>query len=150
MSDQLKNMSLETLLIHADREVNTTSAVTAPIYQTANFAASSPEDFVERSSRPRHSEFYTRYGSPNAEQVETVLARLEGAESALLAGSGMAAISVAVLGLIEQGQHIVAQTSHYGGTVTLLRDILPRFGVTVTRVDQRDTAAFAGAMGSNT
>ncbi|HEY6972527.1 MAG TPA: aminotransferase class I/II-fold pyridoxal phosphate-dependent enzyme [Candidatus Angelobacter sp.] len=150
MSDQLKNVSLETLLIHADRELNTTSAVTAPIYQTANFAGSSPEDFRERSSRPRHSEFYTRYGSPNAEQVETVLARLEGAESALLAGSGMAAISLAVLGLIEHGQHVVAQTSHYGGTVTLLRDVLPRFGVTVTRVDQRDTTAFAAAMRPNT
>jgi len=150
MSDDLKNLSLETLLVHADRELNGTSAVIAPIYQTANFAASSPEDFLERSSRPRHPEFYTRDRSPNGEQVEAVLARLEGAEAALLVGSGMGAITLAVLALVEHGMHVVAQTSHYGGTLTLLRDVLPRFGVTVTQVDQRDTAAFAAAMRPNT
>src|SRR5215467_8608004 len=150
MSDDLKNLSLETLLVHADRELNPTSSVIAPIYQTANFAASSPEDFLERSSSPRHPEFYTRDRSPNAEQVEAVLARLEGAEAALLVGSGMGAITLAVLALIEHGMHVVAQTSHYGGTLTLLRDVLPRFGVTVTQVDQRDTAAFAAAMRPNT
>jgi methionine-gamma-lyase len=71
--------------------------------------------------------------------VETVLAALEGAEAAMLAGSGMGAISVAVLSLVEQGTHLVAQTYHYGGTPSLLRDLLPRFGVQVTQVDQRDT-----------
>jgi cystathionine gamma-lyase len=85
------NLSLETLLNHADRDGNETSALSAPIYQTANFAGDSPEDFLERSSRPRHPQFYTRYRSPNGAQVETVLARLEGAESALLVGSGMGA-----------------------------------------------------------
>lgn len=150
MDDQLKNMTLETLLIHADRGCNRTSAVAAPIYQTANFAGNSPEDFLERSSRPRHPEFYTRYRSPNGAQVEAVLARLEGAESALLVGSGMGAVTLAVLGLMEQEMHVVAQTSHYGGTLTLLRDVLPRFGVAVTQVDQRDTAAFVSAMRPNT
>jgi methionine-gamma-lyase len=148
--DTLKNMSLETLLIHADREWNKTSAVSTPIYQTANFAGHSPEDFLERSSRPRHTEFYTRYRSPNGAQVETVLAKLEGAEAGILVGSGMGAVTLAMLGLIEHGMHVVAQTSHYGGTLTLLRDVLPKFGVTVTQVDQRDTAAFAAAMRPNT
>ena len=150
MADQLNNASLETLLIHADRELNPTSTVAAPIYQTANFAGKSPEDFFERASGTRRPDFYTRYRSPNAEHVEAVLARLEGAESALLVGSGMGAISLAVLGVIEQGMHVVAQTSHYGGTLTLLRDLLPRFGVAVTQVDQRDTSAFAAAMRPNT
>jgi len=66
MDDHLENASLENVLIHADRELNVTSAVAAPIYQTANFAGSSPEDFLERSRRPRHPEFYTRYRNPNA------------------------------------------------------------------------------------
>jgi len=150
MNKDLKNSSLETVLIHGDRELNMTSAVASPIYQTANFAGDSPEDFFVRSSRPRHPEFYTRYRSPNAAQVEAVLAKLEGAEAALLVGSGMGAITLAVLALVGQGMHIVAQTCHYGGTLTLLRDILPRFGVTATHVDQRDTAAFPAAMRPNT
>lgn len=150
MDEQRKNASLETLLLHADRELNSTSAVVPPIYQTANFAGDSPEDFVERSSRPRHPEFYTRYRNPNSAQVEMLLATLEGAESAMLTASGMGAVSVAVLALVEQGMHVVAQTSHYGGTLTLLRDVLPRFGVVVTLVDQRDTRAFEAAMRPNT
>ena len=150
MDKHLKRASLETLLIHADREFKTTSAVAAPIYQTANFAGNSPEDFLERSSRPRHPEFYTRYRSPNAAQVEVVLAKLEGAEAALLTGSGMGAVTLAVLGLIEHGMHVVAQTCHYGGTLTLLRDVLPRFGVTVTQVDQSDPAGFAVAIRPHT
>src|SRR5215467_9115039 len=109
MSDDLKNLSLETLLVHADRELNPTSSVIAPIHQTANFAASSPEDFLERSSRPHHSDFYTRDGSPNAKQVEAVLARLEGAEAALLVGSGMGAITLAVLALIDHRNSVFEQ-----------------------------------------
>ena len=66
MDDHLENASLENVLIHADRELNVTSAVAAPIFQTANFAGSSPEDFLEGSRRPRHPEFYTRYRNPNA------------------------------------------------------------------------------------
>lgn len=150
MNAHLQNIALETLLIHGDREWNKTSAITAPIYQTANFAGDSPEDFLERSSRPRHPEFYTRYRNPNAVQVESVLAQLEGTEAALLVGSGMGAITLAVLALIQHGTHVVAQTNHYGGTLTLLRDVLPKFGVTVTQVDQRDTKAFAAAMRRNT
>lgn len=150
MKDHMKTDELETLLIHADREWNSTAAVVSPIYQTANFYGASPDDFLERSSDPRHPEFYTRYRNPNAAQVETVLAALEGAEAAMLVGSGMGAISVAVLSLVEHGGHVVAQTNHYGGTLNLLRDLLPRFGVQVTQVDQRDTDAFAKAMQPNT
>ena len=144
--DRSNRPTVETLLLHADRELNTTSSVVPPIYQTATFYASSPEDFLERSSTPRHPEFYTRYGNPTVAQVEKVLASLEGTEDAMLTASGMGAISVAVLSLVGQGKHVVAQTSHYGATINLIRDMLPRFGVAVTQVDQRDTNAFEKAM----
>src|ERR1700693_1241745 len=100
-NEHMKSAELETLLIHADREWNMTSAVVPPIYQTAIFSGIPPDDFLERSSRPRHPEFYTRYRNPNCAQVETLLAALEGAEAAMLVGSGMGAISVAVLSLVE-------------------------------------------------
>src|SRR5438045_3770998 len=116
MDPLITSFALDTLLLHADRSLNGTAAVVPPIYQTANFAGSSPQDFLHRSSHSRHPEFYTRYRNPNAAQVETVLAAIEGAETALLTGSGMGAISVAVLALIEPGMHVVAQTNHYGGT----------------------------------
>lgn len=147
---QVNKDSIDTRLIHADRKLNSTSAVVAPIYQTANFRADSAEDFARRAGEPRHPEFYTRYGNPTLSQVEGVLAALEGTESALVTGSGMAAVSASVLTIVGKGDHVVAQTNHYGGTTNLLQKLLPRFGVEVTQVDQRDSSAFERAVRPNT
>jgi cystathionine beta-lyase/cystathionine gamma-synthase len=62
----------------------------------------------------------------------------------------MAAISSAVLALVGAGDHVVAQSSHYMGTAQLLADFLPRFGVTVTLVDQTSAAAFGAALRAET
>ena len=149
-ADHLKNASVETRLIHTDRELNATSAVAPPIFQTATFRGDSAQDFADRASRPRHPEFYTRYGNPTLSQVESVLAALEGSEAALVTASGMAAVSATVLTIVSQGDHVVAQKNHYGGTLHLLNSFLPRFGVQVTQVDQTDTAAFEEAVRPNT
>ena len=150
MDNDLKKASVDTQLIHADQDENSTSAVVAPIYQTANFRASSADDFACRAGEARHAEFYTRYGNPNLQQVETVLAGLEGAESALVTGSGMGAVSASVLSLVSKGEHIVAQNNHYGGTLNLLKNLVPRFGIEVTQVDQTDLSAFERAIHPNT
>jgi methionine-gamma-lyase len=150
MKEHLKNASVETRLIHSDRPLNHTSAVVAPIFQTANFRGDSAEDFAKRAGEPRHPEFYTRYGNPTLSQVEEVLAGLEGAESALVTSSGMGAVSAAVLSIVDHGSHIVAQTNHYGGTLNLLNNFVPKFGVEVTKVDQRESNAFEKAIQPNT
>src|SRR6185437_11812426 len=104
-ADHLKNASIETKLIHTDRELNSTSAVAPPIFQTATFRGDSAHDFADRASRPRHPEFYTRYGNPNLAQVDSVLASLEGSEAALVTGSGMGAVSTTVLAIVSRGDH---------------------------------------------
>jgi methionine-gamma-lyase len=142
--------SPDTAAIHSDRHLNTTSAVIAPIFQTANFVGSSAEDFAERAGQPRHPQFYTRYSNPTLQQAEHILAALEGAEAALVTASGMGAVTAAVLSVVHAGTHVVAQTNHYGGTLNLLRDLLPRFGVSVTQVDQRKTDEFERAMQPHT
>jgi methionine-gamma-lyase len=136
----------DTLLIHADRSLNETSAVAPPIYQTATFRAAGAEDFARKSGATRPVDCYTRFGNPTLAQAEKVLAALEHAESALLTASGMAAATATVLTFVRQGSHVVAQTIHYGGTLNLLRDLLPKFGVGVTQVDQRDPDAFRRAI----
>ena len=146
----LDQASIETRLIHSDRHLNATSAVVPPIFQTATFRGDSATDFAKRAGEARHPEFYTRYGNPTLNQVEAVLAGLEGAESALVTGSGMGAVSAAVLSVVTQGNHVVAQKSHYGGTLNLLQNLLPRFGVEVTQVDQCQTPVFEKAIQPNT
>lgn len=148
--EHLKDAATETKVIHLDRALNATSAVSPPIFQTANFRSDSAEDFAQRAGQARHPEFYTRYGNPNLSQVEAILADLEGAESALVTASGMGAITAAVLTIVHSGAHVVAQKNHYGGTLNLLSNLLPKFGVEVTQVDQRDPNAFEGALRPNT
>jgi methionine-gamma-lyase len=138
--------SLASLVIHADDEFATDSAIAPPIHQTSTFRAGSAADFAAMATQPRHSRYYTRYGNPTLERAETIIAQLEGAEAALVTGSGMGAITTTILALVQSGDHIVAQRNHYMGTTKLLTEILPRFGVTATLVDQTDVAAFAAAL----
>jgi methionine-gamma-lyase len=93
---------------------------------------------------------YTRYGTPNTKQVEAVLADLEGAEAALALGSGMAAVTVALMSNLKAGDHVIAQHTHYTAALSLFTDTLPRYGVEVTLVDQRDNEAFRQALKANT
>ena len=89
----------ETLVAHADRGIDGASDVAPPIHQTAPFRASSDDEFAEMSNTPRHPRNYTRDGNPTFTHVESIIAALEGAETALLTSSGMGAISTSVLSL---------------------------------------------------
>lgn len=140
----------ETFSIHDDRQNDASSAMAPPIYQTSTFRAGAKNDFNQMSSTARHEEFYTRYGNPTRARAERLIARLEGAEAALLTSSGMGAMSTAVLSLVSQGDHVVAQTNHYGGTTTLVREILPKFGVEFTTVEQSDVGEFEKAVRETT
>jgi methionine-gamma-lyase len=133
--------------VHADATVpRAAGAVSPPIVQTSTFAAESAREFADLALERRGSGFYTRYGNPNHAQVAAVLADLEGAESAMVFASGMATITTAVLALVRSGDHVMAQQRHYGGVPSLLLNLLPKFGVSCTQVDQSDTEAFAAAI----
>jgi methionine-gamma-lyase len=126
--------------------LNETHAVTPPIWQTSTFEAESPEHFIELAKAARPAEFYTRYGNPTHAQVERLISSLEGGEAALVTASGMGAIFAAVMCLLEQGDHVVAQRNLYGGTASLFESWLPRWGINVTFVDNTDAEAFAHAL----
>jgi cystathionine beta-lyase/cystathionine gamma-synthase len=124
--------------------------VTSPIYQTSTYVLPTPELGAEIAASWHPQRFYTRYGSPNVSHVEAIVADLEGAESAVAVGSGIAAIAASILSNVRAGDHVVAQTAHYTAALTLLTEWLPRQGVEVTQVDQTDIGAFAQAIGPKT
>ncbi|HEX3559269.1 MAG TPA: aminotransferase class I/II-fold pyridoxal phosphate-dependent enzyme [Pyrinomonadaceae bacterium] len=148
--DDSEGAGVQTRAIHAGKGENRTHAVTPPIWQTTTFSADSSEHFAEIATATRPAEFYTRYGNPTHKEVEATIVSLEGGEAALLTSSGMGAIFTALLSTLRQGDHVVAQTSHYAGTTTLLAEVPQRFGVEVTLVDQTRPEAFAEAIRSNT
>src|SRR4051794_31720118 len=97
MSTDYDHHGLQTRLIHLDRAENDSAGVSPPIYQTSTFLLPTPEQGAELAAQVAPATYYTRYGSPNTKQVEALLANLEGGESALALGSGMAAIATAIL-----------------------------------------------------
>src|SRR4051812_36394619 len=137
MPDDNATHGLQTRMIHADRDTNETTAVSPPIFQTSTFLLRTPEEGADLAAQIAPAAYYTRYGSPNTKQVETLLAALEGGESALAVGSGMAAITTAILSNVRAGDHVVAQQTHYTATLSLLTHTLPSYGISVTQVDQR-------------
>ena len=135
-----------TIAIHADRDVYPSRAVARPIYQTATFWAEDAEQFARVAVDRRGHDFYSRYGNPNHAQVAAVVAQLEHAEAAMVTASGMAALTTAVLAMVSAGDHVIGQKSTYGGTASVLLNLLPRLGVSVTQVDQTDPEAFEKAL----
>lgn len=135
-------VGLGTRAVHAGRrpELNA-GALVPPIYQTSTFHF--PAAYSEAAPRGR-VHLYTRYTNPTQEAAAEVLRTLEGAEAARVFASGMAAISSAVLAFVRAGDTVVAPVELYGGSLDLLRDVLPRFGVTVRWVpaDARDPTPF--------
>jgi methionine-gamma-lyase len=150
MPKRKRTFGLQTRLTHGAREMQDTTAVTPPIFQTSTFVLRTPEEGADLAAEVAPAMYYTRYGSPNTKQVEKLLASLEESEAALALGSGMAAVATAIMTNIQAGDHVVAQRTHYTATMSLLAETLPKFGVEVTQVDQRDTAAFAQAIRPDT
>lgn len=146
-SDGLRN---ETLVIHADEEAVEEETVAPAIYYSATFRARNAAEFGEMASTSRHPRYYTRYGNPVHDRVARVVAKLEGTETALVTGSGMGAIATTLLALVQAGDHVIAQSRHYMGTAKIMDEMLPKFGVEVTLVEQADPSAFEKALRPNT
>lgn len=136
----------ETIALHGDAALAQDASVVAPIHYSATFRADTAEEFAAMANTPRSAGFYTRYGNPVHKRVEAILAELEGTQTALLMASGMGAISTAVLALVAKGDHVIAQRRHYMSTTKLFEEVLPRFGVEASFVDQADPQSFAAAL----
>ncbi|TDX08252.1 cystathionine gamma-synthase [Kribbella sp. VKM Ac-2566] len=134
------------MLQHSDALDEADSDVAPAMYLSVPFSAGSAAEFASLNRHPRHERFYRRYGNPSQARLERAVSAIEGAEAALATASGMAAISTTVLTLLSAGDHLVAQRSMYGGTLSFLQDVAPRFGLEVTLVDDSDVSAFERAI----
>ncbi len=140
----------QTKAVYTSKKHNRTSAISPPIWQTTTFSAETAEDFAEIAIATKPAEFYTRYGNPNHEMVEATVAALEGGEASLVASSGMGVIFAGIAGILQTGDHVVAQRIHYAGATTLLKEFLPRWGIEVSFVDQTGNEEFSNAIRPNT
>lgn len=118
-----------------------TRPAVAPIYQTSVYEFESLDQVDAVSEGELAGYLYSRNGLPNSDSLAEAMATLEGAEAGLATGSGMGAISVALLSQLGQGDHLLAASELYGVTMALLREDLPRWGVQVSYFDTGDAAS---------
>jgi cystathionine beta-lyase/cystathionine gamma-synthase len=121
-------------------------ALVDPIWQTAPFWFRDVGQ-LERAARGETPDlFYSRYGNPTITAAEKKMAALEGTQDAVLFSSGLSAIGVSLRALLSPGDHVVATEDLYGGTLSLLRDVLPAAGIAVSFVRTAAEPDFASAI----
>ncbi|MEY8020163.1 PLP-dependent aspartate aminotransferase family protein [Muriicola sp. SD30] len=132
-----KKKGLNTICTHAGELKDTAfKGAVSPLYMSTSYAF---ED-VEIKRYPRY------FNTPNQVALSKKIAALEHAEEAMIFGSGMAAISTAILAFLKAGDHIILQRMLYGGTYHLITEQFEKFGIDYSFIDGSDPAAFEQAI----
>ena len=146
-----REFKFETLQLHAGQVVDaTTKSRAVPIYQTTSFVFEDTQEGAELFALQKAGNIYTRITNPTTSAFEERIAALEGGVGALATASGMAAITYTILALAHAGDHVVAASTIYGGTFNLLKETLPRYGITTTFVDIDNLEEVEAAIKDNT
>ena len=141
----------DTLSLHAGQTVDAEfGARAAPIYQTTSYVFPDTDTASSIFNLERGGHAYSRITNPTVGVLEQRIAALEGGSAAVCTASGMAATFCAITAILEQGDHIVASSQMYGGNISLMKNTLPRFGITTTFFDPTDSAECKAAIQDNT
>ncbi|WP_439236313.1 O-acetylhomoserine aminocarboxypropyltransferase/cysteine synthase family protein [Lonepinella koalarum] len=147
----MSELHFETLQLHAGQEVDSSSKSRAvPIYQTTSYVFDDAQEAEDLFALRKLGNIYTRITNPTVAVFENRIAALEKGVGALATASGMAAITYAILALTHAGDHVVAASTIYGGTFNLLKETLPRYGITTTFVNVEDLTEVENAIQENT
>jgi cystathionine beta-lyase/cystathionine gamma-synthase len=122
------------------------NAIAPPIIQTSNFKFNTVADFRAALADEYQGNLYSRGFNPTIDILRKKLAALDGAEDALVFSSGIAAITVPVLALLESGDEVVCVENPYSWTIKLFKNFLPKFGITTTFIDGTDLKQLEGAL----
>ena len=144
---EAKFLKFDTLSLHAGQHPDpVTGARAAPIYQTTSYVFTDVDHAASLFNLERAGHIYSRISNPTVAVLEERMAALEGGVGAIATASGQAALTLAVITLMDSGGHIVASRNIYGGSHNLFLHTLPRFGITTTLVDPRNPQEFADAI----
>lgn len=147
-----KNYRFETLQLHVGQETAdpVTDSRAVPIYQTTSYVFHNSKHAADRFGLADPGNIYGRLTNTTQDVLERRVAALEGGVAALALASGAAAITYTIQALAQNGDHIVAQKTIYGGTYNLLSHTLSQFGVETTFVDAHNLKEVEAAIRPNT
>ena len=147
-----KNYKFETLQLHVGPETAdpTTGSRAVPIYQTTSYVFNNSAHAAARFGLADAGNIYSRLTNSTQDVLEKRIASLEGGFAALALASGAAAINYTIQALAQNGDHIVAQKTIYGGSYNLLAHTLPLSGINTTFVDAHNLEEVESAIRPNT
>ena len=120
--------------------------VGSPIQPSVVYASPDPDTLDAQYEGRVHGYTYAREGHPNASVLAQRIDALEGASGGIITGSGMAAVTAALMGVLRAGDHILGGDQLYGRSLRLMNQDLGRFGIATTLADPTDARAFAAAI----
>jgi O-acetylhomoserine (thiol)-lyase len=142
-----KKPGFDTLALHGGQKPDpTTGARAVPIYQTTSFVFKDTTHAANLFALKEFGNIYTRIMNPTWDVLEQRVAALEGGVAALVAASGQAAETMAILNIAKAGDHIVSSASLYGGTYNLFHYTLPKLGIATSFVDATKPENFKRAI----
>jgi O-succinylhomoserine sulfhydrylase len=150
MAEDPRDWEVETRLVRGGMARSPYGEISEALFLTQSFAYDSAEAADARFSGADPGFIYQRFGNPTTQIFEDRLALLEGAEVCRATASGMAAVQVALMGLLRAGDHLVAGRALFGSCRWIISELLPRFGVEATYVDATDLDAWKNAVRPNT
>lgn len=137
------NGNIDTKLVHAGEHPRFEGAVSTPIFQSAMYETYGGEGY--------HDIKYIRLNNtPNHEVLRRKLAAVENAEDALVTASGMAAITCTLLSVLAAGDHLLIQSTLYGGTDSFITDDLPALGIEYDFIDPEAPKSWEPKLKRNT
>lgn len=148
----MSEYKFETLQLHVGQEQPdpATDARAVPIYQTTSYVFRNSEHAAARFGLADAGNIYGRLTNSTQDVLEKRIAALEGGVAALALSSGAAAITYTIQALAQDGGHIVAQKTIYGGSYNLLAHTLPHYGINTTFVDAHNLEELTAAIRPNT
>jgi O-acetylhomoserine (thiol)-lyase len=147
VSTEDRQFGFRTRALHAGTPPDPeTGARAQPIYLSSSFVFDSTEHAAELFALRTYGNIYSRIGNPTVAAFEEKMASLEGGLGGVACASGLAAQLTAILAIAQAGDHLVATSSLYGGTVTQFSVTLKRMGIAVTFVPPNDLAALRAAI----
>ncbi len=150
MAEDPRDWDIATRLIRGGLMRSPLGETAEALYLTQSFVYDSAEAADARFAGNDPGYIYARYGSPTVKMFEDRLALLEGAELCRATASGMAAVHLALTGLLRAGDHIVAGKALFGSCRWILANWAPRFGIEASFVDAPDLAQWREAVKPNT
>jgi O-succinylhomoserine sulfhydrylase len=150
MSAPKKDYRPETRLVHGGTLRSQFGEMSEALFLTQGYIYPTAEECEARFSGKIPGYVYSRYSNPTMSMFEQRMAALEGAEAARSTSTGMAAVTTALMGLVRQGDHVVAAKALFGSCRWVIEDWLGRFGVASTLVDGDDLDQWKKAATKNT